>query len=119
MRFQVEPGPVYRIAGVRFDGLQTSDEQWVDRSSGLEPGTLLTSESVGDARRRLYRAGVFRRIGSSTERIRAAGQPGAGGAAGSADAVIAFDLDERAELAVARGAVPPEATVWVERTAHW
>ena len=55
LRFEVDPGPLSHIAGVRFEGLEGTRESFARRVAGLERGGAFRSEDVGDARRRLSR----------------------------------------------------------------
>jgi outer membrane protein assembly factor BamA len=66
VRFEVNPGPTYRLADVRFEGLRASKRRWVERTAKLEPGGTLRHDDVAEARQRLYQTGVFRRIDVTT-----------------------------------------------------
>ena len=45
LRLEVEPGPLHRIAGVRFEGLEGTREAWAERIAGLEPGGLFRDQN--------------------------------------------------------------------------
>ncbi len=83
LTYRLEPGPQYRVDGIRFDGAEATRERWAERVTELEKGEPVAPEDVGDARRRLFDTGLFRSVVPDTER-------GAGG-----DATVVFALRER------------------------
>jgi outer membrane protein assembly factor BamA len=65
LRYEVDPGASYRIEEVRFEGLRASRRRWVEKVAGLEAGEPFRRKDLADARARLFRTGVFRRIHTS------------------------------------------------------
>lgn len=99
---RVRSGPVFRIEEVRFDGLSSSRGSWAAATAGLEPGQLLTAQTLGEARRRLYETGVFRSIRSSRQlEAPEPGAPESGTVEGGAR--IDFEVEEAPRYTVAYG----------------
>ncbi len=103
LRFEVETGPRYEIAAVRFEGLEGSRAGWAQRVADLEPGTLYEDQQIGSARRRLYQTGVFRRIQATTEEPLAGAADGDGDGGGDATTTVTFQVEERPRYSVAYG----------------
>ena len=103
VRFEVDPGPTYRLAEVRFEGLRASKRRWIERNADLEPGGTLRRDDVAEARQRLYRTGVFRRIDVTTsEEIDANGSVPERPMA-EVDTTVTFELQEAQRFQLAYG----------------
>jgi outer membrane protein assembly factor BamA len=95
LRYEVDPGPSYQVAEVRFEGLKASRARWVERVAGLEAGQLFRRTDVADARARLFRTGVFRRIQTSSDTV--SPEPG------EADKRVTFEVEEALRWQLAYG----------------
>ena len=62
LRYRAELGPAYRIDAVHYEGMRGSKPKWVAKVAGIEAGDPLRQDLLSDARGKLYRTGVFRRI---------------------------------------------------------
>jgi outer membrane protein insertion porin family len=69
LRYEVDPGPSYEIREIRIEGLNASRPKWVRKTIGLEAGQTFRRRDVAEARARLFRTGVFRRIQTSSDTI--------------------------------------------------
>lgn len=69
LRYEVDPGPSYEIQEVRIEGLKASRPKWVKKTIGLEAGQVYRRRDVAEARARLFRTGVFRRIQTSSDTV--------------------------------------------------
>src|SRR6185436_8571672 len=95
LRYRAEPGPVYHIEDVRYDGMRASRPKWVARIAGLEAGEPLRQDDVAEARGRLYRTGVFRRIRVEMDPPIGTREPGeAPVVSGPLDTTATFRLEE-------------------------
>jgi outer membrane protein assembly factor BamA len=68
VRYEVEPGPQVRVAGVEIEGERWTRPDQLARLTGLEPGEPLDRNAVTEAQGRLYRAGVFSRVTAEVDR---------------------------------------------------
>ncbi|HSM13451.1 MAG TPA: translocation/assembly module TamB domain-containing protein, partial [Thermoanaerobaculia bacterium] len=98
VRLEVRPGPSYRLSGVDFEGLRSTDPDWAADVAALEEGAQVSDEQLAEARRRLYGTRVFRGIRSRREPL---GEPTAG--AGTVDTRAVFEVEEIARYAVSFG----------------
>jgi outer membrane protein assembly factor BamA len=95
LRYRAEPGPLYRIEDVRYEGMRASRPKWVAHIAGLEEGETLRQDDVSEARGRLYRTGVFRRIRVEMDPPIGGREPGEGPAhAGPIDTTATFRVEE-------------------------
>ncbi len=88
---EVEPGPRYRVAGSRVEGLRFTRPRWAARLAGLEEGSVLSPEELADARRRLYGTGLFRALTPTAEKDPAG------------EAAVVFRAEERSRFLLAYG----------------
>ena len=95
LRYEVDPGPSYEIQEVRIEGLKASRQKWVERTIGLEAGQVFRRRDVADARARLFRTGVFRRIHTSSDTI--SPEPG------DVDKQVTFEVEESRRWQLAYG----------------
>jgi len=95
LRYEVDPGPSYQVDEVRFEGLKASRSKWVERVAGLEPGQVFRSGDVAEARARLFRTGVFRRIQTSSDTV--SPEPG------ELDKQVTFEVEEARRWQLAYG----------------
>jgi outer membrane protein assembly factor BamA len=105
LRYEVDPGPEYRIEEVRFEGLSASRERWVRRVAGLDTGQLFRRRDVADARARLFRTNVFQRIGTSIDE-RPAGESADNGrpeTLTTQETVVTFEVEEARRWQLAYG----------------
>lgn len=68
VRYEIEPGPAVRLAGVDFEGERWTRPAQLARLTGLEPGEPLDRNAVTEAQGRLYRTGAFSRVTASVDR---------------------------------------------------
>jgi translocation and assembly module TamA len=109
VRIEITPGPLYRLDSVRFEGLRDSSPSWVEGVAGLRSGGAFDRGQVAEARGRLFRTGVFRRIHASSYLL--ADQPALpaeeggdpAGSAGTAATAVSFDLEERPRYQISYG----------------
>ncbi len=66
LRFEVDAGPIHRLADVRLQGLRGTRDAWAARIAGLTPETVFRDDDVGKARRRLMATGLFEAVRTST-----------------------------------------------------
>jgi len=103
VRFEVDPGPTYRLADVRFDGLRASRRRWIERTANLEPGGTLRHDDVAEARQRLYQTGVFRRIDVTTSEENDANGSVPERPVAEVDTTVTFELQEAQRFQLAYG----------------
>ncbi len=103
LRFEVDAGPIHRIAGVRLEGLRGTRESWAARLAGLEPGEVFRDDDVGKARRRLMGTGLFEGVLTRSEPATASGDPPAPTAEPTTEKTVIFDFDERARYLFSYG----------------
>jgi outer membrane protein assembly factor BamA len=60
--FEVVPGPVLVLDGIRVEGLDRTDEDFVRSLFDVEPGSALTQKELDRVADRLYTTGLFSRV---------------------------------------------------------
>ena len=68
VRYEIDPGPQVRVAGVEIEGERWTRPAQLTRLAGLEPGEPLDRNAVTEAQSRLYRTGVFSRVAAEVDR---------------------------------------------------
>jgi translocation and assembly module TamA len=91
VRYEVAPGPRYRIAGVDFRGGRWSRPGQLARVADLEPGTSLSPAELDEARGRLFELGIFSRVTADVEKT------------GDGEARVSFSLAERPRFRIGYG----------------
>jgi outer membrane protein assembly factor BamA len=99
----VQPGPSYRVAEVRLEGLRATDPQWAENVAGIELEGVLTADAIGDARRRLHRTGIFRSIAASSAPLDESLKPDPVDPMSSTAAAVTLDLRERPRFSLSYG----------------
>ena len=103
LRFEVDAGPIHRIAGMRLEGLRSTDRGWATRLADLEPGEIYHEDDVGRARRRLMGTGLFEGVLTRSEQAPAAGDPNLPADEPTTERTLIFDFDERARYLLSYG----------------
>lgn len=93
VHFELSPGPVVSLAGVRFEGDPHTRRSVLQGQVNLESGALLDPRETDRARRRLMRLGIFRQVELDYDP-----QPD-----GSREAIYRLTPDTRKELQVLAG----------------
>jgi outer membrane protein assembly complex protein YaeT len=60
--FDIEPGPLKRIGAIEILGNRKTKTQIIEREVGLEPGELISRDTLLKAQHRLYKLGVLRSV---------------------------------------------------------
>ena len=89
---EVEAGRRFRFGDVGFEGLGSTRPGWARSVAGLPGGDLFLEEQMRQARRRLYRTGLFSAVGARIER------PEEGELAS-----VVFDVEERPRYQLSYG----------------
>ncbi len=67
LRCTIEPGPLHRLGSLRVEGARGARDRWVEHIIGLEPGSVFRQQDLDEARRRLWRTGLFESVRTTTE----------------------------------------------------
>ena len=74
VRFEVEAGALYRLAGVEFEGLAVTRPEWAAKVADLEVGEPYSADAVSVARSKLWRTSLFSSVTSDGEEVEGQGR---------------------------------------------
>ncbi len=96
LRCTIELGPLHRLGGLRVDGARATRDSWAEHIIGLEPGSTFRKKDIDEARRRLWRTGLFERVRTTTEpKVVMDGE--------ASETHVVFNLDELPRYLIAYG----------------
>ncbi len=95
---EADPGTQRLLTEVSARGEEVTRPSWIRRVAGLEPGTLVRSRELAEARRRLLKIGAFETVQVDTETLE--GVPGENGEVPTA---VIFQVEEHPRYALAAG----------------
>lgn len=62
LRCLVEPGPPHRLGNLQVEGARATKDRWAQGIVGLDSGSVFRQQDLDEARRRLWRTGLFERV---------------------------------------------------------